>query len=310
MNNIDTLVNFFKNEIKPNLEDLEAWRKKVLKKSIIIDAIFAPPFIAATILLVRYMILNIIEKNMDFANAAFMVFMVGFLSQLLFIPYCVAWRILRYNSKAIKTADGKEISLNRNNELLYKNLVMGKIVKFISPDLKYSPERRELSGEDVLKGEIFPHTIFYPQAYIAEDFVEGTIGNTHVRFFEISGKDVVKPMVRTSRGWAVDLNGFPWEKFSFHGMLGAVDFNKSFKGHTLVLPRARARKSEWMRGSGRERIRLEDPEFERYFSVFGTDQVIARYILSTALMKRITDYRKKSVEKYISRLPGINSMSP
>jgi len=37
---------------------------------------------------------------------------------------------------------------------------------------------------------------------------------------------------------------------------------------------------------------LEDPEFERLFAVYATDQMVARYVLSPSLMKRITEYRQ------------------
>jgi hypothetical protein len=290
MKTADELRSYFENEIKPGLEELEIWRKKVLKRAIIVDSIFAPPFIVAVIYLFYFIIIHSID-NIGFL---FPGVVICIMSLFVFIPYVLAWKILRYKSIAIKSPEGKDITLNRSNELLYKNLVMGKLVKFISPDLEYSPEAREISGEEVLKGEIFPHTIFYPVGYIAEDFVEGKIGNVHIRFFEISGKSAIKPMsADPERPTAVDLGGFPYEVFLFHGMLGVVDFNKTFKGHTLVLPEARVRQSQWMRGSGRQVVRLEDPEFERYFSVYGTDQIAARYILSTSLMKRITDYRKK-----------------
>lgn len=289
----EKLLAFFENQIKPQLAELEAWRKNVLKKAVIFDAIFAPPFLVTVFFLITFMVKSAIECK-TIADSIFMVFMVSFLSMIFFTPYIAAWRILRYKSKAIKTPEGYKIALNRYNELLYKNLAIGNLVKFISEDLSFNPERRKLSGEEVLKGEIFPHTIFYPEGFYAEDFIEGKISNINIRFFEISGKDALKPITKDSNGRsAIDLGGFPWETFSFYGMLGEVDFNKSFKGHTLVLPKARVRQSQWMRASGRERIRLEDPEFERYFSVFGADQITARYILSTALMKRITDYRKK-----------------
>jgi len=43
-----------------------------------------------------------------------------------------------------------------------------------------------------------------------------------------------------------------------------------------------------------ELIKLDDPEFEKYFVVYSNDQVGARYILSTSLMKRIVDFKKSS----------------
>jgi hypothetical protein len=49
----------------------------------------------------------------------------------------------------------------------------------------------------------------------------------------------------------------------------------------------------WNKGRG-ELVKMEDPDFEREFVVYGADQVEARYILSTSLMKRIYDYKKKT----------------
>ena len=41
-------------------------------------------------------------------------------------------------------------------------------------------------------------------------------------------------------------------------------------------------------------IKLEDPEFEKEFAVYGDNQVTARYILSTSLMERIMEFKKKT----------------
>jgi hypothetical protein len=50
-----------------------------------------------------------------------------------------------------------------------------------------------------------------------------------------------------------------------------------------------------------ELIKLEDPEFESHFVVYGTDQIQARYILSMSLMERIVEFRKKTGRKiYLS----------
>ncbi len=48
-----------------------------------------------------------------------------------------------------------------------------------------------------------------------------------------------------------------------------------------------------IRGFG-QLIKLEDPEFERLFVVYGDDQIQARYILSTSLMERIMQFKAKS----------------
>lgn len=43
-----------------------------------------------------------------------------------------------------------------------------------------------------------------------------------------------------------------------------------------------------------QRDKLEDPEFEKHFAVYSSDQVQAGYILSTSLMSRIVDFKEKS----------------
>jgi hypothetical protein len=45
--------------------------------------------------------------------------------------------------------------------------------------------------------------------------------------------------------------------------------------------------------NGNKLVVLEDVEFERYFAVYSTDEVLARYVLTPAMMRRMTELRKK-----------------
>jgi ABC-type long-subunit fatty acid transport system fused permease/ATPase subunit len=45
--------------------------------------------------------------------------------------------------------------------------------------------------------------------------------------------------------------------------------------------------------SDKEVVKLEDPEFAKYFTVYSEDQVNARYILSTNLMRQLVNFKKK-----------------
>ena len=42
---------------------------------------------------------------------------------------------------------------------------------------------------------------------------------------------------------------------------------------------------------------MDDPEFEKHFVVYGSDQIEARYILTHAMMKRLLDFQKRSKAK-------------
>ncbi len=72
----------------------------------------------------------------------------------------------------------------------------------------------------------------------------------------------------------------------FQGLFVILDMNKNFEGHTIV--RRDAGAFNLLGGLGSlDRVKLEDPEFERQFEVYGTDQIEARYLLTPAFMERL-----------------------
>ncbi|WP_186754049.1 DUF3137 domain-containing protein [Echinicola salinicaeni] len=84
--------------------------------------------------------------------------------------------------------------------------------------------------------------------------------------------------------------------YSFRGMFCWLKFQKKLNGHTVVFSRNQGIKLDrWSSFNFREEqeIYLEDPRFTDNFIVFGTDQVEARYVLSTSLMERILELKEK-----------------
>ncbi|MGR9088622.1 MAG: DUF3137 domain-containing protein, partial [Gammaproteobacteria bacterium] len=86
----------------------------------------------------------------------------------------------------------------------------------------------------------------------------------------------------------------------FKGIFFIADFNKHFHGRTYVVPDAGGRFfgigklfEKWSFDRG-ELVELENPEFEQLFTVYGTDQVEARYILSPSLMDRLVNFRRRA----------------
>ncbi|MBK9456075.1 MAG: DUF3137 domain-containing protein [Bacteroidetes bacterium] len=80
-----------------------------------------------------------------------------------------------------------------------------------------------------------------------------------------------------------------------------ADFNKHFNGNTYVLSDFGER---FLGGFGKmlqglsigrpDVVRLEDVEFEKQFVVYSSDEVEARYILSTSFMEQIMAFKKKT----------------
>ena len=74
----------------------------------------------------------------------------------------------------------------------------------------------------------------------------------------------------------------------FRGQCMRFDFHKTFHGRTLVA-RDAGIFNNLGGGSGMKIAKLEDPVFEKAFSVYTTDQVESRYILTPDFMQRIVE---------------------
>jgi hypothetical protein len=78
---------------------------------------------------------------------------------------------------------------------------------------------------------------------------------------------------------------------AFKGIVARLEFNKNFSGHTVVIPDSEGRWpavgfEQGSRGN-KSIVRLEDPDFERVFSVYSTDDQQARYLLTPKFMERL-----------------------
>ncbi len=183
---------------------------------------------------------------------------------------------------------------SRTFTIQFKQSVIAPIVRFVNPDLIYSP-----TG-------CIPRTLFIaskifttePNRYKGDDRICGRIGDTAIDFSQIEAER------ETGSGKHRERHTI------FKGLFFIADFNKDFAGCALVLPDTAERLfghvGQMMQSWNIARdqlIKLEDPEFERMFVVYATDQVEARYILSTSLMERIVAFRKKTGKDiYISFL--------
>lgn len=173
----------------------------------------------------------------------------------------------------------------------FKNLVIRKIVSFLSTELTYFPDG-QIDEAAYLETGIFPRT---PDRYRGDDLVQGTLDKTALRFSEIHSE--YKTETRDSKG----NRQTRWVTI-FRGLFFIADFQKDFQGRTLVLPDAAEKLfgkllgqmfQSWNKGRG-ELVKLEDPDFEKAFVVYATDQIEARYVLSTSLIRRIMDFVAKT----------------
>lgn len=91
----------------------------------------------------------------------------------------------------------------------------------------------------------------------------------------------------------------------FNGLLLVFDFHKSFKGKTLVvrdqaqniLGSYLGKKVQEFGWRGLELVYLEDPMFEKFFAVYGDNQITSRYILTPQMMQKLIQLRQRYGEE-------------
>lgn len=178
----------------------------------------------------------------------------------------------------------------------FKWRVMTRLVKYFNPNLEYRPDGY-ISQREYELSMLF-HNSPDPDRYHGEDLIEGVVDKTDIRLSELHTE--YKQVTYDSKGRRHE----HWVTI-FRGLFISADFHKHFQGVTLVLPDT---EQSWLGGFGQwlqslsaklgnqpgELVKMEDPEFERLFKVFSTDQIEARYILTPNMIRRILEFRART----------------
>ena len=265
MKTLEELKEFYQTQLIKDLQQLEQKRKKVIQNSMI----------AAGVVLVLGLIVAGVLMSQGAPPVVLIFVLIG----------CIIVGVLAF------------AAIGRGYKAEFKQQIISKIIAFLEPGLSYQPQGL-ISQTTFRACGLFNQHI---DRYQGEDRVHGMVGKTQVDFSEIHAE--YKTTTRDSKGRTQT----QWHTI-FKGLFFIADFNKHFNGQTVILPDT----AEKVFGSfGKmlqswnvaraDLIQLEDPEFEREFVVYGNDQIEARYILSTSLMRRILDFKNKTGTKiYLS----------
>lgn len=178
----------------------------------------------------------------------------------------------------------------------FKSHVITRLVKAIDPNLRYHPTG--LITRTEYEQSLLFHNAPEPDRYTGEDLIEGQVKQTEIRLSELHTE--YKVVTYDSKGRRQE----SWHTI-FRGLFIVADFHKDFQGITLVFPDTEQKLlgqfGQWLQSLSAkmgnqpgELVKLEDPEFERMFKVYGTDQIEARYVLTPSLMARIVDFAKET----------------
>jgi hypothetical protein len=221
----------------------------------------------------------------------------GMFSLLLFFPVIAVvvllenpWVLLCFLLPVILSVSSfnKAAKLKAAYTIRFKQAIIESIVKFISGQLHYLPSA-SIEAHEYSEGDLFRERI---DDFRGGDLVEGRLGATALRFSEVQHREKRESV--NSKGQRTT----KWVTV-FRGIFFIADFNKNFSGRTYALPESGTDffgigqlLDRWFEGRG-EPVKLEHPAFEKYFKVFGTNQVEARYLLTPSLMEKIVSLREK-----------------
>lgn len=199
---------------------------------------------------------------------------------LLPLAYCVGYFIIFVILVIALKIFEKEKAFNK----LFKKFIISNITAFLNPNSLYSDEYG-MPVNDFVKIAI---TERKPDKINIEDYVLGEINQVKYEFFFAE---------------AIENKSDDDTSTLFCGIIFKADFNKNFAGKTLLLPDVTekvfgpiARRFQGLNARQLQLAELESPEFEKNFKVLTSDQVEARYILSTSLMERLVNIRKKILQ--------------
>ncbi len=159
----------------------------------------------------------------------------------------------------------------------FRALITPKLLGLLGENIHYDAEGC-IPRAEFMRCGLFHHE---PDNYTGSDYLEARIGDTPVRFSQINASYQEEHTTTDSDGRTQTEHR---TVTIFSGVLFTATFNKVFHGTTRVLHRSPLGRL----GLGKlEAVKLEDPVFHRFFNVYSTDQIEARYLLSTSLMQRI-----------------------
>ncbi|MDR0811335.1 MAG: DUF3137 domain-containing protein [Paludibacter sp.] len=168
-----------------------------------------------------------------------------------------------------------------------------RIIKQMFPDAKCYLEGKVMSNSLVNASHLFGNDSGNSMAYSSGSII-----------FDNGGQklEVNDMIVRKNLTAHTNTGGFLLVfKMLFGGLFAHTRLAKTLSGSIVILPDHLERHLDYLAKTvqsmkninGNKLVQLEDIEFERHFAVYSTDEILARYILTPAMMLRMTELRKK-----------------
>ena len=196
-------------------------------------------------------------------------------SSIFFIVFALVLNIIIFGfTKAIFSKS------NRKYTLIYKNVVINKLMSNFYNNLEYFPQKEmpEYIYEEAKYNEHYDR-------YKSEDYFEAQINNK----YSIQMAEVLIQDERTHR----DSDGDTHTEIVtiFEGLFAKVIMHKSIKGELRI-------EQNGTMLFDKKRLEMDSKEFEKYFDVKTSDKILGMRLLTADIMEELIEFKNKTNMKY------------
>ena len=169
---------------------------------------------------------------------------------------------------------------------------------FENPKLSRNSKYRSDDGQFYYDKPISLLTLaksYTPLNDVFDDCFKGTYRGVNIAISEYAekcwvGREVNSREAQEVRSYNNGPKNMTWKEVNiFKGVVIRFSMNKKFDGYTVLRPKTFANTPSCadLEHYKMEKVVLEDVEFNKNFSVYSTDQIEARYLLTTSFMDRL-----------------------
>ena len=230
-------------------------------------------------------------ENDKIRRRYFFMFLILVMMVVVFYPL-ILWAVLSADNENLNVLgfiiglSGGIIILLRSPIYFFnkkaKNTIMADFANFFGSFSYY--HERCLPDELLQESELFKSY----NSHKGDDYFCGTYKDVKITISEelLQKESVYFSETQNQFGEAISKQRHVKKKKIFRGICILLTMNKNFVGRTVVL-KDKGLFNVFKQISGLQRVKLEDMYFEDLFEVYSSNQIEARYLLTTAFMERM-----------------------
>ncbi len=262
----DEFLNFVDTELSTELNTVNKQRKGTLRMSLISTFI--------CLAFVGFMVYSSMKNQSSWFENESTLMIIAFVFIALYGVWFSVSSYIKRNKKNVTPSTAVSYGFAHD----FKDKIVRRMVEFLDPSFKYQIVNHVKLSEIMQSGMLQNGKL----ELSGSDMVQGVEDGVPFKFSDVEVK---------RRKTFVGKNEEPYE-IVLSGSFFIAEFNKTFTNPVYVYAKKTFGGLDCLSYTG-DKVRLEDPDFDKQFTVYSPDQIEARYILTTSMMERLKSLRSR-----------------